>query len=298
MIGRTTLIREPYADASRRLSVFALLLLLVTLVLHRVAWLTTPVAMNLIGATFLIAGLALALGLVAATSIWVRGRTGAWSATVGLLLSGALWLWPAAVMPTFLALPRISDVTTSTAQPPPFKVLASQRGNGANSASYPGARVAALQMQSYPDLQTLVIPRSAEEVYEIILDLVRGRRGLGWKVVAEEAPQARPPRAGTIEATERTLILGFTDDIAIRVAGSDSEARVDLRSASRFGNHDFGANAARIRRFVRELSSRLDAAGPVGIAGRGGLRVQQADAPAAGLKRPIERTPEKAARQR
>ncbi len=298
MIGRTTLIREPYADASRRLGIFAVLLLVATMLLHRVSWLSTPVAINLIGATYLIAGLGLALGLVAATSIWIRGRTGAWGAAWGILLTGALWVWPAVITPIFLSLPRISDVTTNVAQPPAFVALARERPRGANAAVYPAVRFAALQQQAYPDLQTLVVPRSVEDAYEIAIDLVRGRRGMGWKVVAEEAPQARPPKPGTIEATDRTLVLGFTDDIVIRIAGSDSEARVDIRSASRYGNHDFGANAARIRRFVRELSVRMDAAGPVGVAARSGQRIQQADVPAGHLKRPIERSPEKAARQR
>jgi Protein of unknown function (DUF1499) len=303
MIGRTTLIPEPYATAALRLSQFSLLLLAITLLLHRLSTMATPLAVNLIGASYALAGLGLALGLVAAISIWVRGRTGAWSAAWALLISGALWAWPTAIVPTYLALPNISDVSTAQTQPPAFSVLAKQRSPGANSVAYDAARLAPLQAQAYPDLRTLVIPRSAEEVYEVTLDLMRGRRGLGWRVAAEEAPQAptrqTPGRPGVIEATDRTLILGFTDDIVIRVAGNDNEARVDIRSASRYGRHDFGANAARIRRFVRELSTRLDATGPTGVAGRSGVRIQQAGAPAAGgVKRPIERTQETAAPRR
>ncbi len=293
MIGRTTLIPEPYAKATLRLSLFALLLLLVAVGAHRLTVMPTPLAVNLIGATYVVAALGLALGIVAAVSIWVRGRTGAWSTAWGLVIASALWAWPIAVAPTYFALPSISDVTTTTTNPPTFTTLARRRGTGANPAMYEPSRQAPLQAQAYPDLRTLVIPRSAEEVYEVILDLVRGRRGLGWQVVAEEAPQARPMRPGLIEATERTLILGFTDDIAIRITGNDNEARVDVRSASRFGQHDFGTNATRIRRFVRELSARLDATGPVGIAGRNGVRIQQVGAPLGAVRRPIERTPEK-----
>jgi hypothetical protein len=301
MIGRTTLIPEPYAKAALRLSLFACVLLATTLILHRVSAMTTPLAFNLIGATYAIAGLGLAFGMVAAVSIWVRGRTGAWNAAWALMIAGALWAWPAAVVPTFLALPSLSDVSTVSTNPPAYTVLSKQRGAGANSATYDAARLVALQAQAYPDLRTLVIPRSAEEVYEVILDLMRGRRGLGWRIAAEDAPQARPApgKPGLIEATDRTLILGFTDDIAIRVAGNDNEARVDIRSQSRYGRHDFGANAARIRRFVRELSARLDTSGPASVAGRNNLRIQQAGAPApGGVKRPIERTPATAAPKR
>lgn len=301
MIGRTTFIPEPYAKTALRLCLFALALLFVALLLHRISVMPTPLTVNVIGAAYAVAGLGLALALIAAVSIWVRGRTGAWSTAWALLISGGLWAWPAAIAPTYLSLPNINDVTTAVANPPAFATLGRQRSAGANSIVYDAARKAPLQAQAYPDLRTLVIPRSAEEVYEVILDLLRGRRGLGWKVVAEEAPQARPApgRPGLIEASDRTMILGFTDDISIRVAGNDNEARVDIRSASRYGRHDFGANAARIRRFVRELSTRLDATGPVGIAARNGVRIQQAgSATAPGVKRPIDRSQEKAGQKR
>jgi Protein of unknown function (DUF1499) len=302
MIGRTTLIPEPYAKAALRLSLFALVLLVISLILHRVSAMSTPLALNLIGAAYAIAGLGLAFGLVAAVSIWLRGRTGAWGTAWALIVAAALWAWPAAVAPTFLALPSLSDVSTVSTNPPAFTVLGKQRGPAANSTAYDAPRLAALQTQAYPDLRTLVIPRSAEEVYEVILDLMRGRRGLGWRVAAEEAPQARPApgKPGLIEATERTMILGFTDDISIRVAGNDNEARVDIRSQSRYGRHDLGANAARIRRFVRELSARLDTSGPGSVAARNSLRIQQVgpQTSGGGVKRPIERTPETAAPKR
>ena len=298
MIGRNTQIHEPTAPWAVRISLFALALITVTLALHRVAVMSTPVALNLFGVGFMLAALGFSFGLYGAVSIWVRGRVGAWNCAWGMLVAGALWLWPAALASTYLSLPKIYDVSTNTVDPPAFIVLAKQRPADANKAIYPGTFSASLQAKAYPDLRTLVIPRSAEEVYELTLDLIRGRRGLGWKVVAEEAPQGRQSKPGTIEATDRTLILGFTDDIAIRITGNDSQAWVDIRSASRYGAHDFGGNAARIRRFVKDLSTRLDAAGPVGVAARGGVRINRADAPDIGVKRPLERKSEKAVQQR
>lgn len=293
MIGRTTQIHEPTAPWAARASLFALILIVLAFVLHRVSMMATPVAMNLFGVGYLFAALGFSLGLYAATSIWIRGRSGAWSTAWGLLIASGLWLLPLAMAPTFFGLPKINDITTDIANPPSFAALAKTRPAGANGVAYQKS-YGALQAKAYPDLHTLVIPRSAEEVYEITLDLVRGRRGLGWKVVSEEAPQPRQSRPGVIEANDRTLIMGFTDDIAIRIVGTDSEARVDIRSASRYGSADLGANASRIRRFVRDLSARLDAAGPVGVAARG-VRINRADIP---TRRPLERTPEKADRRR
>ena len=193
------------------------------------------------------------------------------------------------------SLPRINDVSTDVVNVPRFGILARVRGEGANSAEYQRA-FADKQQQAYPDLRTLVVDRSADEVFDLVARMISGRRGLGWKVLTEEPPTLKPLKPGWIQATERTMVLGFVDDIVIRVAGSDTETRVDIRSASRFGRHDMGANASRIRRFMRELSSRLDATTPAAIAARGGtLRAARAGAPdPANLKRPRERLPEKA----
>jgi Protein of unknown function (DUF1499) len=274
---RTTTIAEPMALWCRRLGLFALALVVVALTLHRVGQLTTPVGLALAGVGFAISGLALLLGLYAGTSIWVRGRSGAGRMAAGMIAAGVLWLAPLAQLPTYFALPPINDITTDTSNPPRFQQLAIARGTGtgANSANYGGERVARLQATAYADLRSLVVvDRPADEVFDLARRVVSGRKGLGWKVLFEEPPAPRKP--GIIEATERTLVLGFVDDIVIRVTGSEAEARVDVRSASRYGRHDFGANASRIRRFLRELQARLEATPPGAIAAARGARAAAA----------------------
>jgi uncharacterized protein (DUF1499 family) len=65
------------------------------------------------------------------------------------------------------------------------------------------------------------------------------------------------PATGAIEAVATTLVFGFQDDIVIRVRPAPhGGSRVDLRSKSRDGRGDIGANAARIRAFIRELEKR------------------------------------------
>jgi uncharacterized protein (DUF1499 family) len=280
---RTTTIPEPMALWCRRFGLFALALVVVALVLHRFGQLTTPVGLALAGVGFAISALALLLGLYAGTSIWVRGRTGAGRMAAGMIAAGVLWLAPLAQLPTYFALPLINDITTDTVNPPRFQQLAIARGTGtgANSANYGGERVARQQASAYADLRSLVVvDRPADEVFDLARRVVSGRRGLGWRVLSEEPPAPRRPGAeakpGIIEATERTMILGFVDDIVIRVTGSDAEARVDVRSASRYGKHDFGANASRIRRFLRELQARLEATPPGAIAAARGTRAATA----------------------
>jgi hypothetical protein len=76
---------------------------------------------------------------------------------------------------------------------------------------------------------------------------------LGWEIVAVD------PAAGRVEATATTLWFGFKDDIVVRVRRADGGAQVDVRSVSRLGGGDLGANAARVRAFLERLET---AAGP------------------------------------
>ena len=57
--------------------------------------------------------------------------------------------------------------------------------------------------------------------------------------------------AGTIEAVDTTAIMGFKDDVVIRINTNAEGTLVDLRSVSRVGVSDLGANAARIREFLQ-----------------------------------------------
>lgn len=286
-------IPEPLARWAARVAWFSLTVIFAGALLHRFLGLPTPVALNLFYGGISGALFALLLAAAAIVRIWIRGRSGAFNAGVAVFLALGLLSWPLSLWRTASNLPPINDITTDLINPPQLTVMANARGAGATPAKYPGDRFAALQQVAYPDLRTLVVDRSAEEVFDLASQALRGRRGLGWRVVSEQPPQLRPPRAGLIEANERTMIFGFTDDVVIRVAGSETEARVDVRSLSRYGRHDLGANAARVRRFMRELQARLEATGP-GIASRGGTRAAQAGLLPLGPKRPRDRALSKA----
>ena len=57
------------------------------------------------------------------------------------------------------------------------------------------------------------------------------------------------PAAGTLEANDTTSFFRFVDDVSIRVTPAPGGSRVDIRSKSRDGRGDIGANAIRIRAF-------------------------------------------------
>lgn len=136
--------------------------------------------------------------------------------------------------------PRIHDITTDTANPPTFTAAPGMRGQDANTLDIKPDFIAE-QQEAYPDLQSLATSLSREEALDRAL-LVAGE--LGWTVYHEDRD------AGIIEAVDTTRFMGFKDDVVIRVSGDGEGVLVDLRSVSRVGLGDLGANAKRIRAFL------------------------------------------------
>ena len=141
--------------------------------------------------------------------------------------------------------PPIHDITTDTEDPPRFDAVVALRGGAANPLEYGGRELAAAQRAAYPDIQPLMLARPARDVMELAAGVAED---LGWRIVAVNAD------GGLLEATDTTFWFGFKDDVAVRVRPSgDGGTRVDVRSISRVGVGDLGANAARIRKFLGEL---------------------------------------------
>jgi uncharacterized protein (DUF1499 family) len=259
----------PLARWSARLALFSVGLLLVALALHRLGFVSTLLALNLFAAGCAGGALAVLMGLAAFSQIWLHGQGGGLTVAIGIALPMLAVSVPAGFFAATYNLPRINDVTTDLASPPRFVILAS-RSPGANPSTYPGPDVGNLQAKAYPDIRTLVVDRPVDETFEVIEEVARRMR---WTVVTAEVRAGRPPaKSAILEATDQTLIVGFVDDIVVRVAGTNSRTRIDARSASRYGNFDFGQNAARLRKFLAEVAMRTDATSPTGIAKRRALR--------------------------
>lgn len=75
--------------------------------------------------------------------------------------------------------------------------------------------------------------------------------------VVIEVPAVTELTPGYVEAVARTAIVGFLEDVVVRVESTPAGAEVDIRSASRMFEHDFGSNARRIERFFRALDERF-----------------------------------------
>ena len=145
---------------------------------------------------------------------------------------------------TVMSLPFIHDISTDTENPPQFVDVVPLRADAKNPVEYAGEDVARQQREAYPDIHTLEISKPAAAMFS---DALKVAEKMGWHIVAAS------PEEGRIEATATTLWFGFKDDVVIRIMPTASGSRLDIRSKSRVGLSDVGANAARIRAFVAAL---------------------------------------------
>jgi uncharacterized protein (DUF1499 family) len=60
----------------------------------------------------------------------------------------------------------------------------------------------------------------------------------------------------------RTPIMGFREDISIRITPDGEESRVDIRSSSRYFESDLGSNAARVSKLIEDINAAVDNAKP------------------------------------
>lgn len=191
------------------------------------------------------AGLAVA-ALAAIASFVPRARAGNGRR---LVLAAAIGVGAAALPLYWLhvarSVPPINDITTDLANPPTFVAILPLRAQAPVPAAYAGEATARAQRDGYPDLEPTVIADAPPAAFARAL---AAARAMDWTIVATD------DAAGRIEATTTTPWFGFTDDIVIRVAADPGGSRVDVRSVSRVGTSDLGANARRIRDYAAALA--------------------------------------------
>ncbi len=140
--------------------------------------------------------------------------------------------------------PPINDITTDTEDPPRFIAARKTQANLGRDLAYPGAEFAEQQQAGYPDLASQRLDRKPSQA---LADVRTAAEGLGWVVIYED------PTTGHIEATDTTRFFRFVDDVVVRVRPDGAGSIVDVRSKSRDGQGDLGANAARIRALQASL---------------------------------------------
>lgn len=173
-----------------------------------------------------------------------RFRARPWLPVVSLCIALAAIAPPLIGLSRAKAVPPIHDISTDLADPPAFATLLDLRNKSPNGSAYGGSAIAEQQRKAYADLKPLDMALPPREAMQKAIDAARS---MGWEVVGADAA------AGRIEATDTTTWFGFKDDVIVRVRPSGTGSRIDVRSVSRVGTSDLGANAQRIRDYLAKL---------------------------------------------
>lgn len=198
-------------------------------------------------AAFGITALGMLLGVIAVVlAAIIAARTGI-NARTGLALLGAI---PAAVLvysvATSRGVPAINDITTNLVYPPAYTHAQTLPPNAGRNMDFPESFKAQIE-KAYPDLQTLGLTRQRDDVFAKAMEIAKAREG--WEVTSTTVTD----KESIIEGTATTRVFGFVDDFIIRITDADNGVVVDMRSKSRDGKGDMGANAQRIREFLADL---------------------------------------------
>ena len=250
---------EPFsrlATWARNLAIFSVVAVVVSVLIVRFGFLEMRPAIATFFGALGLAGLSIVIGLAGFAAIWQNGTRGMSRILLAFVISAGVLAYPAYLAYQYRKLPPIHDITTDPIDPPRFEALARLRsGDGANTAVYAGLYSAEQQRQAYPDIEPVQLEIPVDRAYAIALGLVNKRK---WLVIDERAPQL-PRRTGTIEAVARTPIMGFREDVAIRVTPDGEDSRVDIRSSSRYFESDLGSNAQRITKLIDDINTAAEA---------------------------------------
>src|SRR6201990_1782620 len=245
------------ATWARNLAVFSAVAVMVSILIVRFGFLEMKPALATFFGALGLAGLSILVSFAAFAAIWQNGSRGMSRILLALLIDAVVLAYPAYLFLQYRRLPPIHDITTHPIDPPRFEALARLRsGEGANSAVYAGLYSAEQQRIAYPDIETVELEVPPQRAYEVTLALVTRRK---WLVIDERPPQC-PPRIGRIEAVARTPIMGFREDVSIRITPDGEDSRVDIRSSSRYFESDLGSNASRVSKLMDDINTAAEAA--------------------------------------
>lgn len=243
--------RNPLASAALVLALLAALLVLFAGPGTRSGWWEFGTGFTLLryGAYLGIAAAVAALLAIALGRRW--GGRGRIMAVVALALGFIAFFLPWNLRREARKYPGIHDITTDTENPPALVRLAAVREEtgATNLTPYEGDSIARIQREAYPDIGPVMMAMPVDSAFALAFNTARE---MGWEMAEAE------PAEGRIEATATTRWFGFKDDVVIRVRPASGITRLDIRSVSRVGRGDAGANAKRIRAFIRRLPGKVE----------------------------------------
>ncbi|MEP6702923.1 MAG: DUF1499 domain-containing protein, partial [Betaproteobacteria bacterium] len=208
---------------------------------YRMGWWPLPMAFDTMRwAAWVAIGAAvfgLVLALIAALARPGGSRRGLAEATLAILVGALTMAGPITLMSRGKQVPPIHDISTDTDNPPQFAAVLPARVDAQNPVQYGGPELAAQQKKAFPQIVPVELAVPPAEAFERALRIARDT---GWVIIDANQADLR------IEATATTPFFGFKDDVVVRVTPTDKGSRVDMRSLSRIGRSDLGANARRV----------------------------------------------------
>ncbi len=254
---------EPFSALAiwaRRLAVFSLIASIVSIIIIRFGFLEFKPALATFFGALAMAGLSILVSLAAFAAIWQTGSRGMGRILAALLLDIAHPRLPGLSRLQYRKLPPIHDITTDPIDPPKFEALARLRaGDGANPAVYAGLYSAEQQRIAYPEVEAATVEVPPQKAYETALALINKRKWR-WSTPARRRRRAAKARSKRSPARRSWVSARIS---SVRILPDGPGARIDLRSSSRYFDHDLGSNAARIAKLVEDINELTDNAKPV-----------------------------------
>ena len=176
-------------------------------------------------------------------------------ALIAAVFAGVAAMVPIKMKAAADANPFIHDITTDFDNPPPILAAADlDRKNppryvGDESAPRSDMTTAEAQRAAFPDIAPIETAMSVQEAAALATAIVQE---MGMDVLSDGAVED----GWLIEAADTTLWFGFVDDFIVRIEPAEAGVVIDLRSKSRVGVSDLGANAARMREFTERFRER------------------------------------------
>jgi len=203
----------------------------------------------LIGLVFAV--LALLSGLIALPMTYFspKRRAALGRAVIGLVLALVIILPIAFIVATHKQYPVINDITTDTQKPPAFVKANEYQPKRGRDLSY-NPQFAAVQngAAAYRYLAPLKMDGPPDEVFKRVA--IMAGEVPNWQITRND-PQNR-----TLEGVAISKLFKFHDDFVIEVRPADGGGSlVEMRSKSRDGKGDFGANYHRIISFFRIMKA-------------------------------------------
>lgn len=231
-----------WAIWARRFGSLALPLAIIPVFLHRERLILSADFAIIETVALAVAAIALLLALGAFVRLWITGDQGWGKATVGFLLA-LICLAPFVAVGFFVArYPSTADISTDPANPP---------GIVSQLPAHPPADYAAIE-PAYPNAKDRNYPIEAAQMFAIVSSLVDSQ---GWEARARREPQT-PLAEGQVNAVATTL-LGWREEVAIRIRGVPQGSIVSMRSAALHPGHDLGENGRRIEAFLAALDQQV-----------------------------------------